>query len=126
VSAGGWSDLQPVLVLKNLGCDRVVYATRRGGDSTFMVGVARMLGMSSQAQAALLDLATPTSSFALSVSQEDGVWCTNWDAPPQLDIAAMVRDGYDAPLQTNDEVLASYANASDYLGIAGCTPGVAQ
>ena len=41
VSAGGWSDLHPVLVLKAAGCSDVVYLTRTGGDSIFGQGVAK-------------------------------------------------------------------------------------
>lgn len=36
VSAGGWSDLHPTIVLKASGvCDNVVYLTRQNGDSVF-------------------------------------------------------------------------------------------
>ncbi|MBX3022054.1 MAG: hypothetical protein KF799_10290 [Bdellovibrionales bacterium] len=43
VSAGGWSDLHPVKVLKAAGCESVVYITRRGGESLFAQGVAKRL-----------------------------------------------------------------------------------
>lgn len=43
ISAGGWSDLHPVLVLKAAGCEKVVYITRRGGESLFAQGVAKRL-----------------------------------------------------------------------------------
>lgn len=36
LSAGGWSDLHPTIVLKSSGvCDKVVYLTRQNGDSVF-------------------------------------------------------------------------------------------
>ncbi|MGZ3693476.1 MAG: hypothetical protein ACXWQO_04745 [Bdellovibrionota bacterium] len=35
VSAGGWSDLAPVGVLKAMGCPSVTYLTRKGGDTIF-------------------------------------------------------------------------------------------
>lgn len=43
ISAGGWSDLHPVLVLKAAGCENVVYLNRRGGESLFAQGVAKRL-----------------------------------------------------------------------------------
>lgn len=46
LSIGGWSDLHPVPVLRAMGCEKVVYLTRRGGDSLFGIGIAkRMLGL---------------------------------------------------------------------------------
>ncbi|OQW53431.1 MAG: hypothetical protein A4S09_07465 [Proteobacteria bacterium SG_bin7] len=43
-SAGGWSDLHPVLVLKATGvCQNVVYVTRQGGESLFAQGIAKRL-----------------------------------------------------------------------------------
>lgn len=49
ISAGGWSDLHPVTVLKAAGCEKVVYITRRGGESLFGQGVAkRLLGEDAQ------------------------------------------------------------------------------
>lgn len=43
ISAGGWSDLHPTLVLKAHGCDDIVYVTRRGGESLFAQGVMKRL-----------------------------------------------------------------------------------
>lgn len=53
ISAGGWSDLHPVLVLKQLEdsnknkiCDEVIYITRRNGESNFNQKVVlRMTGL---------------------------------------------------------------------------------
>ena len=35
ISAGGWSDLQPTLVLKAQGCHNIAYVTREGGETKF-------------------------------------------------------------------------------------------
>ena len=43
LSAGGWSDLHPTLVLSAHGCEKIIYVTRQGGDSIFGQGVAKKL-----------------------------------------------------------------------------------
>jgi hypothetical protein len=43
LSAGGWNDLHPTLVLRALGCRNIMYVTRRGGDSMFGQGVVKKL-----------------------------------------------------------------------------------
>ena len=43
LSAGGWNDLHPTLVLRAVGCKNIIYVTRRGGDSMFGQGVIRKL-----------------------------------------------------------------------------------
>lgn len=108
-SAGGWSDLHPVLILKAAGCERVVYVTRKGGESFFGQGVAkRLLNLErdwsllssknpvtgtqnrkmnksgdlsdlSSPWSMLYNLGNPLSSFSLSLSTADAVLCTNWD-----------------------------------------------
>ena len=42
-SAGGWSDLHPLGILKASGCEKIVYLTRQGGESLFAQGVAKRL-----------------------------------------------------------------------------------
>lgn len=43
LSAGGWDDLHPTMVLRAVGCKNIIYVTRRGGDSMFGQGVVRKL-----------------------------------------------------------------------------------
>jgi hypothetical protein len=43
LSAGGWSDLHPTLILKAFGCKDIVYITRKGGESLFAQGVIKKL-----------------------------------------------------------------------------------
>lgn len=43
ISAGGWSDLHPTLVLKAYGCKDIFYVTRKGGESLFAQGVMKRL-----------------------------------------------------------------------------------
>ncbi len=43
ISAGGWSDLHPTLILRAHGCEDIVYLTRRGGESLFAQGVMKRL-----------------------------------------------------------------------------------
>lgn len=108
-SAGGWSDLHPVPVLKAAGCETVVYVTRRGGESLFGQGIAkRVFGFErswdvlrtktsenvmandllndlgdekdlTSIWAKLYNVANAQSSYILSVSQADAVLCTDWN-----------------------------------------------
>lgn len=108
-SAGGWSDLHPGAVLKAVGCENVVYVTRRGGESLFGQGVAkRLLGFNDIAWdrlatdparkpankirnnngdptdlksewSRLYNLANPESSFNRALQIFDSVVCTDWD-----------------------------------------------
>lgn len=125
ISAGGWSDLHPVLALKNLGCDKVIYLTRQGNESRFARGVSSLLGLQPADDAALYDLSQPASGFSKSLEEADGVWCTDWDQQQQLNLDAFFDDAYNAPFQTTDpDLLASqYFNNRSSLGIRGCSVG---
>ena len=125
ISAGGWNDLHPVQVLKNLGCDKVVYVTRQGSESGFARGVSRLLGMQPSDDARLFDLSQANSGFSQALDNADGVLCSNWDQQQQLDFDAFFNDAYNAPLQTTDPDLVTnnYFNTRSNLGIKGCTAG---
>jgi hypothetical protein len=112
VSVGGWSDLQPVLALENLGCEKVVFLTRRGGAGSFETGVAGLLGVTADDARALWRLDDPASSYHRALSEAAGVWCTDWDGPPAEDLAAMSAVGYDAPFETRDPLFTEGADPS--------------
>ncbi len=126
VSAGGWSDLHPTLVLANLGCDEIVYVTRRGDESSFATGVASELGMDEAARAALYDL-DGASSFADSLAEADAVWCTDWNAQSPTDFAGVFADGYGAPMETRSpyftDAASPYSGIRAGLDVRGCSPG---
>ena len=71
--------IRQVVRYQDVGCDQVVYVTRTGNESGFALGVARLLGMNAADEAALYDLDNPESSYSQSISEADGVWCTNWN-----------------------------------------------
>ncbi|MBX3162708.1 MAG: hypothetical protein KF773_42495 [Deltaproteobacteria bacterium] len=125
VSFGGWSDLHPTLVLKNLGCENVVYVTRRGDESDFATGVARLLGMDAAEQAALYDL-DGDSAFAKSLAESDATWCTDWNSKSATDLPGITTDGYTAPMESSAPAFLSgenaYPNARRSVGLRGCTP----
>ncbi len=73
VSAGGWSDLHPTLVLANLGCEKIVYVTRTGDESGFAIGVAKLLGMNAADQDALYNL-DEDSAYSLSLAESSATW----------------------------------------------------
>lgn len=128
LSAGGWSDLHPVLVLRNLGCENVIYLTRRGGESGFAQGVAALLGMDATTGTALYDLSAQ-SSFRTSLEEADGVWCTDWNSFSGTQIQEISLDGYTAPFETSDPAFTdaenAYENTTAQSNFPGCTPGVA-
>ncbi len=127
VSAGGWSDLAPTTVLKNLGCDEVILVTREGEvQAGFGPSVAGLLGMDAEDDKRLYDL-DGDSAIANSLNAADGVWCTNWDGVEGTDFAGVFFDAYNAPLEAKSEFLSkgSYEGATDSVNKAACTPGVA-
>ena len=128
-SAGGWSDLAPVLALKNIGCKRVVYVQRQGDESVFAAQIAVQLGMSEAKWKALYDLSTQDSGYAVSVAKADAVWCTNWNAFTATQQAELAKDAYNAPFElrgiSRRKQLREYARSSTTpLGIVGCSAGV--
>lgn len=125
-SAGGWSDLHPTLVLKNLGCENVVYFSRRSDESPFAIGVARHFGLGDVDEKALYDLdATPKSSYRLSI-ENASVWCTDWNSYETLDFAGIFQDSYNAPFEVRSERFRGgvhpYPNVKESTGFRGCTP----
>jgi hypothetical protein len=116
-------------VLKNLGCEHVVYVTREGDESGFATKIAKNAGMSESDWKNLYDLSNPTSGYARSVAAADGVWCTNWNGFTDAQMSAEVLDAFSAPFETrasfaNVRVLHPYAGTTSKSGKAGCTPGV--
>lgn len=109
-SAGGWSDLHPVPVLRASGCQDVVYVTRKGGEAIFGQGIAKRLlnlnrdwsllstkdaetkarnvqinnqGDSSDMTSdwsLLYNSANPNSSLIKSIRLANSVVCTNWNS----------------------------------------------
>ncbi len=112
-TAAGWTDLAPTLVLRNLGCKRVVYLTRMGQDSSFAQGVERLLGATPRQLGDLHSLET-ASSLQLSIRQADRVYCTNWNNLGQ-DVFKLERDGYHAGETWGDR---------RYIGCGGSLPEV--
>ena len=125
VSTGGWSDLEPTLVLKNMGCEQVLLITRQGSTVGFGADVSRQLGMGALEQAQMFEPGVADSSVSVSLAQADGVWCTSWDAESATDFGAVFEDAYTAPLQTGSEYLKrGDDNDVSSLGLTGCTAGV--
>ncbi len=127
ISAGGWPDLAPVLALRNAGCDRVIYLTRRGADSKFGRAIAGLAGASAEDDVALYDLGTPTSSISTSLREAAGVWCTDWNAFTLTQLPEIMDDSWTAPLELHDPTLLPLQGdyptvTTDSLGVDGCTP----
>ncbi len=124
VSAGGWSDLHPVLVLEDMGCENVIYVTREDPESGFARGVAGLLGMTADDDNALYSLDNPDSSFSQSIAAAAGVWCTDWNNIEALNIEAVITDAYNAPMHTSSDYLSgsgAYENLTDASGVTGCS-----
>lgn len=102
LSAGGWSDLHPVPVLKMAGCDDVIYFTRKGGESAFAQAMYKRLADASEAELdALYGQNNTQSSMLLSQSYASEIKCTNWNSfNVKTQLNALVEEAYLAPLIT--------------------------
>lgn len=104
-SAGGWSDLHPVQILKAAGCPHVVFVTRQGGESMFAQGIAqRLLNLDiSQKElnpwdeetkkinaegrdpaqypqwSRLFNMKDKKSAIQQALARADSVYCTRWN-----------------------------------------------
>lgn len=110
-SIGGWIDLSPTLVLRNAGCDEVVYFTRYvdRNISGFAASIVKLLNASDDELQQIIGAnpdVVPTPAFILSNNEATGVWCTDWDAPAMGDFNAQFRAGLDGIFYSD-----SYPNA---------------
>jgi hypothetical protein len=151
VSAGGWSDLQPVPVLKAAGCSDVVYLTRSGGESLFAQGVAKRLLFLNRDWSALIpspaasrindlgdrsdmnsnwsrlyNLANPRSSATHSLELASAVLCTNWNAYDVMkSFVPMIEDAYRSPFWINPAVKSTVTKSLApplQVRVPGCSP----
>jgi len=125
-SAGGWSDLSPTQVLDMLGCERVIYVTRRGEETPFASGIASLLGVSNEEIRDLYSLDNPESSFSVSLRRASGVWCTDWNRFKDTEFLPMALESYRADFLTADEsfsrnVLKPYGGLVQSGEIKGCS-----
>lgn len=129
VSLGGWGDLAPVDSLKALGCDNVVYLTRRSDESTFVAGIARLLNMDEHdtnrtLEKKLFDLNEPQSSISRSLERADVVWCTDWNSFTDFQVDEMTNEAYCAEtvIRNNNMNVGPYTKGRQARGdIRGCT-----
>lgn len=115
-TAGGWVDLVPSLVLRNLGCDKVVLLTRPDGIGPYVGGIARMLGAGDDF-GALYDLASPASSDATAVAAADATICLDWDHTARERLFEL---GRTAPLESADPF---FLGAGDPHAVDTSRPG---
>ena len=122
VSAGGWSDLQPTLVLKNMDCQNVIYITRKGPETQFAINVGKMTGMKQQEAKELFG--TRNSSFNDSIAAADAVWCTDWNQFGATELAGIFQDAFSAVVRTRAAFFNSgnYPNVDGDLAEIGCSP----
>lgn len=100
LSAGGWSDLHPVMVLKAHGCENIIYLTRKGGESPFAKDVFQRL---QNADEKTMDQYYGTenlqSSMMRSQANATKIKCTDWNHfNVKTDINGLVEDAMRAPL----------------------------
>jgi hypothetical protein len=132
LSLGGWADLHPVQVLKAAGCSKVIYLTRRTGETSFITvgppfpnrkpsGLAELLGMKPSHYDAIYSLALPTSAYSKALVQADGVWCTHWNDFQASEQTKISHDSFSGPLTTKDQELLTWPEAiADRTPIPGC------
>jgi hypothetical protein len=117
ISIGGWSDLAPVQILEYAGCDKILYLTRRGEESDFLVsmkpsgrggrrlGVAEQLNLKAIQRSTIYDLDNPSSAFSKAILKADGVWCTDWNHFTDIQINEMYRESFNSELVSTDASL---------------------
>ncbi|MFM8314542.1 MAG: hypothetical protein ACKOA8_09680 [Deltaproteobacteria bacterium] len=103
ISSGGWSDLHPIPVLKDMGCEKVVYLTRTNSvDSEYGEGIAKLFNIPQDMQQRLFDINNPEASCSKSLKAADAVVCSHWNSLSPIDFHGHFSDSYRAPVATED------------------------
>jgi len=100
LSAGGWSDLHPVMVLKALGCDNIIYVTRKGEESRFAQGIFRRLTKANeQTMSQFYSMTNPQSSILRSQKNATKIKCTDWNNfEAMTNLNGLIEESMRAPL----------------------------
>ena len=104
VITAGWSDITPGLALRNIGCQEILYITRRGEEAHFLQELVQTMGASKELSDSLYESipSAQPSSFKRSLAEMDGVWCTDWNAS-DLEVDHLLEQDHDAYAETNLE-----------------------
>ena len=121
VSVAGWPDPTPSQVLTSMGCDRVVLINRPRGQGRFAVDIATLLGASHETLDALNSLDNKNSAFITAIHEADATYCVDWESQPQLAVAGIANEGYEAPLLSDDACILSLDVGATHEDIPGCT-----
>ncbi|HEY8270346.1 MAG TPA: hypothetical protein VIG33_05615 [Pseudobdellovibrionaceae bacterium] len=100
LSAGGWSDLHPVMVLKAYGCEKIIYLTRKGEESPFAQGVfQRLIKADEKTVEQFYGLENLNSSMMRSQANATQIKCTDWNHfDVRADMNGLVAEAMRAPL----------------------------
>ena len=105
-SLGAWSDLYPTQVLKNLGCERVIYVTRQDDEGSFVKGVVKLLTKDdddwNHMEHDFFDLDNPASSAAVGVATADAAACSDWDMIAASQVDCLQQNAYESPINSKD------------------------
>lgn len=102
-SSGGWSDLHPIPALKDIGCEKVIYITRTNNvDSEYGQGITKLFNIPEDVNNKLYDINDPNSSTSQALRAADAVVCSNWNKLGPLDFFGHFKDGYRAPVATEN------------------------
>lgn len=105
-SSGGWSDLHPMPVLKDIGCEKVIYITRTNKvDSEYGQGIVKLFNIPEDVNDKLYNLYNPESSTSKALRLADAVVCSNWNSFGPMQFFDHFANSYKAPIATENAEL---------------------
>jgi hypothetical protein len=135
ISVGGWADLHPVQILYSAGCKKVIYVTRRGQESKFVVspepvgnrpalGVAELLGATEKVRQDLYTLSNSMSSYSDAIRKSSAVWCSDWTNIKSGQFKEMMNEAYHAAMLSSDSWILEHPSGYSNIAsshIEGCS-----
>ncbi|MFK7871960.1 MAG: hypothetical protein AB8C84_02145 [Oligoflexales bacterium] len=121
LTIGGWAEMEPVQVLRNAGCEKVLFLTREGAESPGAIAIAGVLGMTDTEKKDWFSL-NQNSVMTKALELSDAVWCANWEKEYEYP-KELYEDAWSSPiffnglLQPKDSRLISSEKP-----ICGCVP----
>ncbi len=120
-SSGGWSDLHPIPVLEDIGCEKVVYISRTDLiDSEYGQGITRLFNIPEEVSHKLYDINNPESSSSKALKAADAVICSDWNSFSAVQFKSHFEDSYNAPVATQDSEFKSKSKTLLADPLPGC------